>query len=180
MQLYFALRLRLAEEHKAADRNAIEQEGRAYAIVRAIRSISLVAFLVLYIVNQPWLRVLSVPFPDWLRWMGFAIGVLSLAVYAWARATLGKEWSSHLHMRENLRLVATGPYAWIRHPIYLALMGFMTGITLVAANWFLIAFLVVSIVDLALRIPKEEKMMIEKFGDEYKSYMQRAGRLLPK
>ena len=58
------------------------------------------------------------------------------------------------------------------------MMGFLTGITLITANSFLIAFLIVSIVDLALRILKEEQMMIEEFGDEYKTYMQRTGRLL--
>ncbi|MHA1939601.1 MAG: isoprenylcysteine carboxylmethyltransferase family protein [Candidatus Thorarchaeota archaeon] len=151
-----------------------------YAIVRAIRSISLIAFLVLYIVNQPWLGMLSVPFPNWLRWMGVVLGALSLAIYAWSRTTLGKEWSSYLQMRERHHLVTTGPYRWIRHPIYLAMMGFLTGITLVTANCLLIAFLIVSIVDLAHRIPKEEQMMIEEFGDEYKTYMQRTGRLLPK
>jgi protein-S-isoprenylcysteine O-methyltransferase Ste14 len=59
-------------------------------------------------------------------------------------------------------------------------MGFITAIALIAANWFLIAFLVISIVDLALRIPNEEQMMIEVFGDEYQVYMQRTGRLFPK
>lgn len=180
MQVYFASRLLLAGDHTAADRKAIEREGWGYAIVRAIRSISLIAFLVLYIVNQPWLGMLSVPFPNWLRWMGVVLGALSLAIYAWSRTTLGKEWSYYLQMREKHHLVTTGPYGWIRHPIYLAMMGFLTGITLVTANSFLIAFLIVSIVDLALRIPKEEQMMIEEFGDEYKTYMQRTGRLLPK
>jgi protein-S-isoprenylcysteine O-methyltransferase Ste14 len=180
MQVCFASRVRQAGKRMAANRNAIEREGWGHAVVRAVRAISLMAFLVLYAINPPWLGVLAVPFPDWLRWIGVVLGVVSLAVYAWSRATLGKEWSSHLQMREQHHLVTTGPYAWIRHPIYLALMGFLTGIALVTANWFLIAFLVVSIVDLALRIPKEEQMMIEEFGDEYKAYMQRTGRLLPK
>ena len=56
----------------------------------------------------------------------------------------------------------------------------VAGIALITANWFLVAFLVVSIVDLALRIPKEEQMMLDEFGDEYKAYMQRTGKLLPK
>jgi protein-S-isoprenylcysteine O-methyltransferase Ste14 len=83
-------------------------------------------------------------------------------------------------MREKHHLVTTGPYGWIRHPIYLAMIGFLTGITLVTANIFLVAFLVISIVDLALRIPKEERMMIDEFGGEYEAYMQRTGRLLPR
>jgi len=180
MQVYFASRIRLAGEHKATNRKAIEREGWRHAVVRAIRSISLIAFLVLYVINPPWLGVLLVPFPDWLRWIGVALGVVSLAVYSWSRATLGREWSSLLQLSEEHHLVTTGPYAWIRHPIYLALMGFLTGITLITANWFLIAFLVVSIVDLALRIPKEEQMMVEEYGDEYIAYMQKTGRLLPK
>jgi protein-S-isoprenylcysteine O-methyltransferase Ste14 len=180
MQVYFASRIHLAGERMAANRKAIEREGSGYTIIRTIRSISLIAFLVLYAINPLWLGLLSVPFPDWLRWMGVALGVVSLAVYAWSRATLGKEWSSRLQMRKKHHLVTTGPYAWIRHTIYLALMGFLTGIALITANWLLIALIVVSIVDLALRIPKEEQMMIEEFGDEYKAYMQRTGRLLPK
>ena len=180
MQAYFASRLRRAGVHKPADRKAIEREGWWPALVRAVRSISLAAFLVLYAMNEPWLQVLSLPFHDWLRSMGIALGVLSLVLYAWSRTTLGKEWSSYLQMQKKHHLVTTGPYAWIRHPIYLSLIGFMTGISLVGANWFLIAFLVVSFADLILRIPKEEQMMVEEFGEEYEAYIRRTGKLLPK
>ena len=180
LQVYYASRARLAGESMAADHNAIEREGWEYDVFRAVRSIFLIAFLVLYAINPPWFGVLSVPSPDWLRWMGVALGVVSLALYSWSRATLGKEWSSLLQMREKHRLITTGPYAWIRHPIYLAMMAFLTSIALVTANWFFIAILVVSIVDLAIRIPKEEQMMIEEFGDEYKAYMQRTGRFFLK
>jgi protein-S-isoprenylcysteine O-methyltransferase Ste14 len=180
MQVYFASRVRQAGERVKADRQAIEREGWWYAVVRAIGSLSLIAFLVLYAVNPLWLGVLLVPFPDWLRWTGVALGGVSFALYAWSQATLGKEWSPHLQMREKHRLVTTGPYARIRHPVYLALVGFLTGIALVTANWFFIALLVVSIIVLVLRIPKEEQMMVEDFGEEYKAYMQRTGGLFPK
>jgi protein-S-isoprenylcysteine O-methyltransferase Ste14 len=180
MQVYFASRVRQAGERVKADRQAIEREGWWYAVVRAIGSLSLIAFLVLYGINPPWLGVLSVPFPDWLRWTGVTLGAVSFVLYAWSQATLGKAWSPHLQMREEHQLVTTGPYARIRHPIYLALIGFLTGIALVTANWFFIVLLVVSIVVLALRIPKEEQMMVEDFGEEYKVYMQRTGRLFPK
>lgn len=180
MQIYFASRVQQAGERVKADRKAIEREGWGYAVVRAISSLALIAFLVLYTINPSWMGVLSVPLPDWLRWAGIVLGAVSFVFYGWSQAVLGKAWSPHLQTRQEHSLVTAGPYARIRHPIYLAMLGFMTAIALVTANWFFIALLVVSIIVLALRIPKEEEMMIESFGEEYKAYMQRTGGLFPK
>lgn len=180
MQVYFASRVRQAGERVKADRNAIEREGWGYAVVRTVASLALIGFLVLYAINPTWLGVLSAPFPDWLRWAGIVLGCASFALYAWAQATLGKAWSPHPQKREQHHLVTTGSYARMRHPICAAYIVFMTSIALVTANWFFIALLVVSVVVLALRIPKEEQMLIEVFGDEYKAYMQRTGGLFPK
>jgi protein-S-isoprenylcysteine O-methyltransferase Ste14 len=181
MQACFASRAWQTGARKAAKSKTIERDEEwGHTVVRVGRAISLVAFLVIYASNSPWLEVLRVPFPESLRWIGGVIGAASLAFYAWARAALGKEWSSPLQVREQHHLVTTGPYEWVRHPIYSALIGFMTGIALITANWFLVAFLAVSIVDLCLRIPMEEQMMIDEFGDEYIAYMQRTGRLLPR
>lgn len=180
MQVYFASRVHQTGERVAADRNAIAREGWGYVVVRIIGSLSLIAFLVLYAINPTWLRVLSLPFPNWLRWVGVALGCASFVLYAWSQATLGKEWLPHLQMREKHHLVTTGPYSLMRHPIYTAYIVFMTSIALITANWFFIALLVVSVVVLAIRIPKEEQMMIEEFGEAYKVYMQKTGRLFPK
>jgi protein-S-isoprenylcysteine O-methyltransferase Ste14 len=135
---------------------------------------------VLYAVNPSWLRVLSVPFPDWMRWMGVALATVSFVIYVWSRVTLGKEWSSELRIGEEHHLVTTGPYARIRHPIYAALLSFLASLALISANWLFVAVLVLSIVDLSLRMPREEQMMIATFGDEYEAYRQRTGRLLPR
>jgi protein-S-isoprenylcysteine O-methyltransferase Ste14 len=180
IQVCFSLSSRRAREHGSADRRLVECEGSWAVLVRAIRSIVLVVFLLLSVINGSWLRLLSVPFPAWLRWVGIMIGLFSLVIYIWSRLTIGKEWSSDLRLLERHLLVTTGPYSRVRHPIYLALILFMTSITLVAANWLLVVFLIISTTDLVLRITKEEQMMIEEFGDEYEIYMQRTGKLLPK
>ncbi len=180
LQAVYALRLRLAGQHTSSNRKAVVREGWLIPAIRAFRSMLLLAFLVLYVMHPPWFGALSVPLPDALRWLGFALGVLSLAHYAWARNTLGKEWSSCLRMGEQHRLVTTGPYAWIRHPIYTAMIAFLTSLALVTANWLLVAFLIISIVDLAIRIPREEQMMIETFRDAYEGYMQTTRRIFPK
>ena len=179
LQVWFAFQSRQTEAGRAAKR-VDRDEGWGHTFVRAGRALSLVAFLVIFAIDSPLFGVLRVPLPDWLRGIGIVIGVASLALYAWARAALGKEWSSSLQVREQQHLVTTGPYARIRHPIYSALIGFMIGITLITANWFLVAFFAISYVDLCLRIPKEEQMMIAEFGEDYIIYMQRTGRLLPK
>lgn len=180
IQVCFFLSSRRAQNRSTADRRFIEREGGRQVLVRTIRSIVLVIFLLLSAIDAPWLGLLSVPFPAWLRWLGIALGLSSLVIYVWSRLAIGKEWSSDLRLRDRHQLVTTGPYSRVRHPIYLALILFMTSITLVAANWLLIAFLTISATDLALRIPKEEQMMIEEFGDEFEAYMQRTGKLLPK
>jgi protein-S-isoprenylcysteine O-methyltransferase Ste14 len=180
MQAYFSYRLHILKEHKPAEPQELRREGRWPSIVRVVRSTLLVVFLVLYALGNPWLRTLSLPFYGWVRATGIIMGTLSLMLYAWSRLTIGRAWSSPLRMQEKHQLVTTGPYAVVRHPIYLSMILFMTGITLVTGNWFLIAFLLISFVDLMVRIPKEERMMIEEFGKEYDEYRLRTGKLLPK
>jgi protein-S-isoprenylcysteine O-methyltransferase Ste14 len=180
MQIVFSSRVHQAGERVKADRGAMEREGWFYVVVRSIASLALIAFLVLYAIRPGWLGFLSVPFPGWLRWIGVVLGCAGFVLYAWAQATLGKAWSPHLQMRDEHQLVTSGPYARMRHPIYLAYLVFMGGIALLTANWFFIALFIVSIVVLALRIPKEEQMMIETFGEQYKTYIQKTGGLFPK
>jgi protein-S-isoprenylcysteine O-methyltransferase Ste14 len=180
MQAYFSYWLRKFGGHTPADRKEVKREGRGPLLVRAVRSAALAAFLVIYALRDPWLGVLSLPFYAWVRVVGIVVGILSLMLYAWSRLTLGREWSSPLRMQEKHTLVVTGPYALVRHPIYLSMIFFMTSLSLISANWFMIAFLIVSFVDLLLRIPKEEQMMIEEFGEEYEEYRRQTGKLLPR
>jgi len=180
MRIYFALRVSRAGERVMPDRQAIEREGRGMFAVRVLLFFLLLAWLALYAINPPWMEVLSVPFPGWLRWVGFALGLASLGFWAWTQVALGKEWSPQLQLREEHHLVTTGPYARIRHPLYTAMIGYGTSLALVTANWVFVVLAVAMIAGLFARVPKEEQMMIEEFGEEYKAYMQRTGRFFPK
>jgi len=177
---YFSLQVRKAGERLMPDREAIEREGRVIFAVRVLMFFLLLAWLVLYAINPPWMEVLSVPFPGWLRWVGFAWGLASLGFLAWTQAALGKEWSPQLQLREEHHLVTTGPYARVRHPLYTAGVGWMASLALLTANWIFAVLAVVATAGLAARVPKEEQMMIEEFGEEYKAYMQKTGRFFPK
>ncbi|MFZ0534677.1 MAG: isoprenylcysteine carboxylmethyltransferase family protein [Anaerolineales bacterium] len=180
MRIYFTLKVRRAGERVMPDREAVEREGRGMFAVRVILGFILLGWLVLYAINPTWMRVLSVPFPDWLRWIGFALGLASLGFWSWTQVALGKEWSPQLQLRKEHHLVTTGPYARIRHPLYTAMFGYGTSLALVTANWFFIVFAIAIIAGLCTRVPKEEEMMIKGFGEEYKAYMQRTGRFFPK
>jgi protein-S-isoprenylcysteine O-methyltransferase Ste14 len=180
MRAYFALRVHRVGERLMPDREAIEREGRGMFAVRVLMFFLLIAILVLYALNMPWMKVLSVPFPGWLRWAGFALGLVSLVFWAWTQAVLGKEWSPQLQLREEHHLMTKGPYARVRHPLYTAMLGFGISLALVTTNWVFIVLAVAVIAGLVARVPREEQMMIEQFGEQYKAYMQRTGRFFPK
>jgi len=180
MRIVFALRVRWAGERLMPDRQAVEREGKGMFAFRVLMGCLLLAWLVVYAINPPWLEALSVPLPDWLRWAGFALGLASLGLWTWTQIALGREWSPQLQLRDEHHLVTTGPYARVRHPLYTAMIGYGISLALVTANWVFIVLAVVMIASSVARLPREEQMMIERFGKEYTAYMQRTGRFFPK
>lgn len=115
-----------------------------------------------------------------IRWFGAAIALVGTLLFAWSHYALGKNWSSRLEIREEHRLVTEGPYAFIRHPMYAALLFISIGLGLLAANWMVAIPFPLSVLLLYLiRVPSEEAMMLEHFGEAYREYCQRTGRLLP-
>jgi len=180
MRVYFTLQVRRAGERIMPDHQAVEREGRVMFAVRVALGLILFGWLVVYTINPAWIKILSALFPNWLRWTGFALGVASLGVWWWTQVALGKEWSPQLQLRNKHRLVTSGPYSHIRHPLYTAMFGYGIGLALETANWVFIVFALVMIASLVARVPKEEQMMVEEFGEEYKAYIQRTGRFFPK
>jgi protein-S-isoprenylcysteine O-methyltransferase Ste14 len=111
-------------------------------------------------------------------------GLACLAIGLWlfyrSHADLGTNWSVTLEIRTEHRLVTRGVYRTIRHPMYSALMLYSVGQALVIPNWVAgFSYLTAFVVLLALRLGAEEKMMAERFGDEYAAYSARTKRLVP-
>ncbi|MCI0629628.1 MAG: isoprenylcysteine carboxylmethyltransferase family protein [Phycisphaerales bacterium] len=111
-------------------------------------------------------------------------GIVCLIVGLWlfyrSHADLGTNWSVTLQVREQHQLITHGVYRRIRHPMYTALLLYSIGQALVIPNWvagplYLVAFIVL----LAFRLPAEERMMIEEFGEQYTAHMARTKRLAP-
>ena len=181
MRVYFMIKIRRSGERILPSDNAIEREGgRGYFIFRVVIFFALIAFLVMYFAGVKWINAFLFALPAWLRWLGFAIGVVTVIFWTWVQATLDIQWSPQLQLRREHHLITTGPYARIRHPLYTGMCGWFVSLTLLTANWIFVGACVLTFAGLLWRSPKEEQMMIEAFGDEYKAYMQRTGRFFPK
>lgn len=181
MRLYFMLKVLRSGGRLTPDQKAVQREGgRGMLILRMALFFLLLAFLVMYLLGIAWIDRFSFHLPDGLRWGGFALGILSIAFWIWTQAALDTQWSAQLQLRQGHHLVTAGPYARIRHPLYSAMFGWAVAVVLLTANWIFAALAALSIAGTMARVPKEEQMMLEAFGEEYKAYMQRTGRFFPR
>jgi protein-S-isoprenylcysteine O-methyltransferase Ste14 len=141
--------------------------------------------IILYIVLPSWIAFLSIPLPDWFRVIMIGVTALSIPFTLWAYRTLGKNWvhalePSKFQQRKEETLVTSGPYQYVRNPIYLGAFTFIVALALVAANWLIILPALAVITVFYRQIEKEETMLTGRFGDEYREYVKRTPRLIPK
>ncbi len=110
VRVFFGVRIRQAGERNLPDKAAIQREGIGLFLTRVVLFFVMIFLLIAYALNPPWVQALLVPLLDWVRWMGLAVGLISLGLLPWSQAELGRIWSSQLQMREGHRVVTTGPY----------------------------------------------------------------------
>ncbi len=108
--------------------------------------------------------------------LGITGGLLLVVTFR----TLGKNLTDTVVTRAEHTLVTRGPYRWVRHPCYLATALAVVANSLVTANWFLALTGGIVFGLLVLRTRIEEEKLIERFGEDYKEYMKRTGRFLPR
>ncbi len=167
--------------HRRNRRNRITEErrNREDMLLLSLLSLSMM-FLPLIYTLTPWLAFANYQLPDWAGLLGILILAVALWVFWRAQVDLGRNWSPILQMREGHTLVTEGIYRYIRHPMYASQWLWSIAQLLLLQNW--IVGLVGLLVFLPLyleRVPREEQMMIDHFGEEYRTYMQRTGRVIP-
>lgn len=134
-----------------------------------------------YVINPDRLAWTSLSFPTWLRWAGVGIAVAGFALLQWSHNTLGNNWSDTPRMIKEQTLVTSGPYRWIRHPIYSAFLFILGATLLIAANWLIgLTWLAMTALEITSRIGFEESLMLEYFGEQYREYMKKTGRFVPR
>jgi protein-S-isoprenylcysteine O-methyltransferase Ste14 len=120
------------------------------------------------------------PTSAWAVALGTIIFCSALWIFRRSHKELGRNWSITLEIRERHELVSAGPYAWVRHPMYTSFMLMGLGQAFLLPNWVagisgLIGFAVLFL----LRVDKEERMMLENLGSQYRAYMERTKRIFP-
>ena len=172
---YFRIRSQLTGER--LDRR---QEG--WFILIALRLVAAIGAAVMFsfLVDPALIRWSSLPLPAWLRWCGVAIGAATGVWIIWTFSHLGKNLTDTVVTRREHTLVVSGPYRWVRHPFYLGFAGAVVANSLATTNW-LVAILGVALLALIVaRTDREEAKLVERFGDDYQTYMTRTGRFWPR
>jgi protein-S-isoprenylcysteine O-methyltransferase Ste14 len=161
-------------------RESTRDEG-AFKIVRFVVGLPMAFAYMAYIVWPPWLAWSQFAMaPEW-RWTGVVLGALSAALTLWQHVHLSRNFTTTVDIRPGGHVVKTGPYRFVRHPMYVAffLLGF--AILFMTANWFMGGgFLLTVLFVVVFRTPIEERKLEEAYGEEYRAYKNKTGALFPK
>ena len=135
---------------------------------------------IVYVIAPHWLDWSAIELASNLRWVGVGLGLISILFLAWAHQTLGKNWNVPGVVKEQQVLVTSGPYQWIRHPMYSAFALIAVAYWLISTNWFIALIGLAYWIIVVAKVGTEETALMEKFGDAYRTYMKHTGRFLPR
>jgi protein-S-isoprenylcysteine O-methyltransferase Ste14 len=133
-----------------------------------------------YLLNPAWMVWSKIGLPEWVRWLGVGLGILCVFGILWLFSSIGSGITPTSATRKEHQLVTSGPYRWVRHPLYTVGSSMFIAFGMIADNWFIALLGVLAFIGMAARTPKEEANLVEKFGDEYREYMKRTGRFFPR
>jgi len=174
----------------ATIRGVFERGAKGRSGVRGIHGTELILIAVLFLgtvllpalyLFTPLLSAADYRSPAWALPTGAALMAAALWLFWRSHVDLGPNWSVTLEVREGQQLVTHGVYSRIRHPMYAAIWLFSAAQALLLANWVAgYAALLTFALMYFVRIPREERMMLDSFGQRYSAYMAQTGRLLPR
>jgi protein-S-isoprenylcysteine O-methyltransferase Ste14 len=158
--------------------------GDANKLVPFLRKFAGVPWLiamVMYMIMPSWMAWSALPLLDGVRWVGVGLGVLVIVLLLWIHRALDRNFSTVARIHEHHTLVTSGPYQWVRHPMYPTLWLFSLAAFLISANWFIgLPPLVIVTLIMFTRPEREEQQLIATFGDAYRNYMKHTGRFWPR
>jgi protein-S-isoprenylcysteine O-methyltransferase Ste14 len=177
-RFYYRWRSRRASPQEQPFQNLTESKLRLVLMGLSGGGVNLLALL--WLINPAWVRWSALTFPDCLRWIGVALGGVTVVLGYLAHRTLGASFTPTLMTKQEHRLVTVGIYRLVRHPVYGSFFTNLASSFLVTSNWLIGLLGLVYSLLIFERTGHEERMMLDEFGDEYREYVQRTGRYFPR
>ena len=129
--------------------------------------------------GSSWLHARMYPASAAIAVLGSLLTLFGVAFACWARYVLGRNWSSVVQVKQDHELIQSGPYRWVRHPIYTGLLLAFLGTAMAIGEWRGLICVVIVAVSFWFKLKLEERWMRENFGAAYESYMLRTKALIP-
>ena len=157
------------------------EEGVALSALLGVSYLAYSGGIITYLIEPAWMAWGAVAdLPLWWRWIGVGPLVVGTVMAMWGLRTLGRHFALSVSPQEGNILVRSGPYRWMRHPLYTAGLVETVGVSLVMASWFVGLMAVLLWVGIVYRTPMEEEKLIERYGGAYREYIAITGRFLPR
>jgi protein-S-isoprenylcysteine O-methyltransferase Ste14 len=168
---------------KQRTKNNEKAVSRVDALEKTLMAIVIPGGLLLPLVylSTNWLAFADYHLPAFSLWIGAPLMVVALWLFYRSHADLGQNWSVTLELRKGHQLIKQGVYRSVRHPMYASIWLWCLAQGLLLENWLAgwYAFAAFALMYF-VRTPREEQMMCETFGNEYRDYMRQTGRLFPR
>ncbi len=183
--IWFILRI---PARRRARKAAVKESARGLreTLLMAVSMLGLGIIPLAYVVTNfesarfQFLSFADYPFIPALAWLGTIVLAVSMWLFYRTHKDLGRNWSVSLDIRENHKLITSGVYALVRHPMYSAFWLWAIAQALLLPNWIAGLSGIVGFGTLFFgRVFEEERLMLKAFGDEYREYMRRTARVLP-
>ena len=111
--------------------------------------------------------------------IGLGLTIIGLGIAVWARRHLGKYWSGRITLKVDYRLIQSGPYAFVRHPIYTGILLALLGTVLSIGTVRSCIAIVLMFLSFVVKLTLEERWLCAHFGAEYEAYRRRVKALIP-
>ena len=173
--IFIIIRSYYSKKYLAEEEELFDPYPMIVKIIAFLSSISILGFSVMYIFTNL-LEAFSMNLPDGIRLIGlFGYLVTDLGMW-WVLHELGSNFSETGNERS---IIVTGPYRYVRHPMYIVFILWGISTALSASNWLSVFGVPLMLLLVVLRTPIEEKKLLSKFGHNYSNYMNTTGRLIP-
>ncbi len=154
-------------------------EPAASRILRLFIFLIAIALLLTTRIPLPWLYHQLWPVGLWPFWLGAAVTIAGLLFADWARGYLGSNWSRSVTIKQDHELITTGPYAFVRHPIYTGILTGFLGMAIAVSQVRGFIVLILFFLAFWMKLRMEEQWMRSQFGEAYAAYARQTAALVP-